>query len=518
MATLPPPYSQRDQARAQRYYQRSLRPPSIVGPLVLLVVGIVALLVETNQLNLVHFWDWYMRWWPLLLIGVGLLSLLEWTLDRRRPDLAHRWHSGSHGGLIALIICLAAVGYATGATSRSLHGLHIFGHGVEQDDLFSHLLGQEHNDDLSFNQQIPAHASIDIHVPHGDVTVTPSGDEQMHVQAHLVVYAANDRSARHSMDALAPQITVDGGSVTLRTSDAGNGHVDLTIEIPKGAVPSVTAAHGDVTLEGLAGAATVNAARGDVKADNISGDLQARLGKGDFDAHGIQGDVTLQGRLDDVSVSEIQGRVGLDGDFFGDTNLAHIRSAVHFHSSRTDVEVISLPGDLSIDSGDLQLNTATGPARISTSAKDVECTGITGDLRVEDGDGDISVGLVAPLGEAAIHNRNGAINLTVPRGVGFELQAIARNGDIDSKLSLPVTSVGEGHSLSGQVGGGGPRIDLVADHGDIQIAAIEAPPAVPEPEAPEPPEPPAPPAPPGSKTPRHFHAKDTNNPAPPVEQ
>ena len=27
MATLPPPYSQRDAARAQRYYRRSLRPP-----------------------------------------------------------------------------------------------------------------------------------------------------------------------------------------------------------------------------------------------------------------------------------------------------------------------------------------------------------------------------------------------------------------------------------------------------------------------------------------------------------
>ena len=76
-------------------------------------------------------------------------------------------------------------------------------------------------------------------------------------------------------------------------------------------------------------------------------------------------------------------------------------SPVHFHSSRTNVEVVAIPGDLSIDSGDLQLNDATGPARISTSAKDVECTGITGDLRVEDGDGDISVGAVAPLGEIA---------------------------------------------------------------------------------------------------------------------
>jgi hypothetical protein len=43
-------------------------------------------------------------------------------------DLGRRWRR-SHGGLIALIICLAVVGYVVGATSRGLHGMHVFGHG-----------------------------------------------------------------------------------------------------------------------------------------------------------------------------------------------------------------------------------------------------------------------------------------------------------------------------------------------------------------------------------------------------
>ena len=60
---------------------------------------------------------------------------------------------GSHGGLIALIICLAIFGYVVGSTARGLHGMHVFGHGEEQDDLFSHLLGQEHDDDRSLNRR-----------------------------------------------------------------------------------------------------------------------------------------------------------------------------------------------------------------------------------------------------------------------------------------------------------------------------------------------------------------------------
>jgi DUF4097 and DUF4098 domain-containing protein YvlB len=512
MATLPPPYSQRDAARAQRYYQRSLRRPSMLGPVVLIVVGVLALLVETNTLSFVHLWDWYMRWWPLLLVAVGLLSLGEWYLDRQRGHLGRR----SHGGLIALIIVFAVVGYMAGSASRGLHGMHVFRHDSDQDDFFSRLLGQEHNDDRSLNQSIPAGSPVDIQVPHGDVTVSPSGDDQIHVQAHLVVYAANDRSARRSLEALAPRLIVNGGNVTLRAADANNGRADLTVEIPKGSVPTVTANHGDVTLEGLAGPANVNADRGDVKADNVGGGIHARMGKGDFSAHGIAGDVSLQGRLDDVSISEVKGRVALDGDFFGDTSLAHIAAPVHFRSSRTNVEVVSISGALTIDSGDLALNDAAGPVRISTSAKDVECTGITGDLRVEDGDGDISVGALVPLGEIAVHNRNGAITLTVPQGAGFLLQATAKNGDIDSKLDLPVTSAGQGHTIAGKVGGGGPRVELVTDHGDIEIATNDQPPSPPTP--PEPPSPPEPPA-PGQKPIRHLHpAKGADTSAQPVVQ
>ncbi len=72
MATLPPPYSQRDAARAQRYYLRSLRRRSMLGPVVLIVVGVIALLVETGKLNAFHLWEWYIHWWPLLLIGRGI--------------------------------------------------------------------------------------------------------------------------------------------------------------------------------------------------------------------------------------------------------------------------------------------------------------------------------------------------------------------------------------------------------------------------------------------------------------
>ena len=107
-----------------------------------------------------------------------------------------------------------------------------------------------------------------------------------------------------------------------------------------------------------------------------------------------------------------------------------------------------------------------------------------------------------PLGELQIHNRNGAIHLTVPREQAFNCRRRPRTADIDSKLDLPVSSAGEGQSISGKVGAGGPRIELIADHGDIEITGMErfrraafttAPCRAT-----------APPAPPGAKSMRHL--------------
>ena len=51
----------------------------IVGPIILIGVGAVALLVMTGHISSSEFWSWYGRWWPLLLIGWGIGLLLRRT-------------------------------------------------------------------------------------------------------------------------------------------------------------------------------------------------------------------------------------------------------------------------------------------------------------------------------------------------------------------------------------------------------------------------------------------------------
>ena len=77
------------------------RVPSVVGPIILIGIGVVAMLVVTGRIAAGSFWTWYGQWWPLLLIGAGLALLGEWALDLLRKTPVRR--GGSFVGILILL-------------------------------------------------------------------------------------------------------------------------------------------------------------------------------------------------------------------------------------------------------------------------------------------------------------------------------------------------------------------------------------------------------------------------------
>jgi DUF4097 and DUF4098 domain-containing protein YvlB len=523
MATIPPPYTTRDQVRAQvraqrdayraqRDYWRAQRRPSVVRPLILIAIGLLALLIETGKLSGVVFWDWYVRWWPLLLIGLGILSLAEWWVDRDKP------YGGRSigGGIIFLLIMLAILGSISHGVTHS-HGWQWFQSQTGDDDMGWHMFGQEHDADVSLDQKVPANAAVRIKDPHGDVTVAPSTDGFVHVAAHDVVYASTDKEGEKQLGRLAPKMTVNGTDVLVEAPDETAAHVDLTIEMPANASLDVYAGHGDISVNGTKATVKVTSGHGDVKLDELAGPVFAHMSKGDFSARDISGNVNVDGRMDDVTLTGIKSNVSLNGDFFGDMHLEKLAAPLYLHSSRTEITIASVPGNLSLTKGDVELNRVTGPIRLVTHGDDVNGNDVRGPLHLENSDGDVSITALAPLGEIDIHNDNGAIDLTLPAKTGFNLNASTSNGELSTDFDLSTNSNDDRRSASGVVGGGGPRVSVIADHGDVHIKKAgsvaasnddtEAPEQQERHEAPEAP----------SKPVRHLHASSTDQPKPSVQ-
>ncbi len=524
-ASPPPPYSpspqdmrrqardyaraQREQARAQRHYWKhwyGYRRASIVGPCLLLAIGIIALLLETGHLSAAQFWTWYARWWPVLLIGVGLVSLAEYFWDRNNPYAGRR----SVGGVVFLILILAAMGWGThegrwwGPLSNQFDD--------DGNDFFS-MMGAEHDNDVQMDEALAANANVNIQNPHGDVTVTTSTDGQMHVRAHQVVHSTSDKDAEKAFDEAKPRIVTSGSGAVITVPSRNGARVDLTVQLPEKSLATINAGHGDVTVDGLKGNVDVTSGHGDVKLDSIGGDVHARMNHGDFSAHQVDGHAFVDGHVEDVTLSEIKGPVGLNGEFFGDTHLEQVGSTVHFHTTRTDLDIPKLAGDLTMDKDDLTANQASGPVRIITRSKNIELSQITGDTHIENSDGDVNVTTLAPLGNVNITNRTGGLTLTVPENSNFTVNASTTEDD-ELQADFPLQSAvgGDRRTLQGTVGHGGVKLDLSTSHGNLQLKRGEGAERPEPPEKPELPEKPEAPV-----APRHLKAPKAPTPQPTVQ-
>ncbi len=436
--------AQRDMLRAQReayrYQTRSLRRSSILGPLVLITIGIIFLLVQTGHLQGPRLWDWYARFWPMLLVGAGVIMLLEWAYDQyMQSDSAQpRYRRRVGGGVFTLLILLVVTGVIfsgirEGGRSRLFNGL-----AINQDNL-DEFLGDKHESDQSMAQSFPSGASLSVDNPRGDITISgTSDDNQIHVDIHKEVYTRSDSEADSKAQRLSPSLNVSGNNVTLSVPAMDGARADLTITVPAAASPTVNSNHGDVKINAIKGSVIVTANHGDVELSAITGPIMTRINNGDasFSAHSVTGQLTLEGHGRDTTLSDLSGPVTMTGEFFGDTHFEHIRGPIKFHTSRTDFQLARLDGDIEISANsDLSTTDALGPVTLTTRNRNINLERIGGDVSVTNRNGSVEVTCAPPLSNVTVENRNGSVTVTAPEQASFAYQFDATNGDIESDFS-----------------------------------------------------------------------------------
>jgi DUF4097 and DUF4098 domain-containing protein YvlB len=520
--------AQRDAYKAQRsawktqysgYYVP--RVPSVVGPVILVGIGVVAMLMTTGHLNSGQFWDWYGHWWPLLLIVAGLGLLGEWFLDMRSKTPVRRSSS-----FVGILILLAFIGIGAAGWNH-FWGPFRANFGDQSGDFFNHFGLPEHdNDHQVANTGIPVNANIEIRNPRGDVSISASDGQILEVQSHEVAFSNSDEDARKVFDSEKPGVRIDGNNVLIQSSGNDSGRVDLTISVPKSAHVTVSTGHGDTTIAGLGAGINLEAPNGDVHLSDITGAVYARLSSGhhDFSAHQVSGDVSLDGSCEDLTLSEIKGKVNQNGEIMGDVHIENIAGSLHLHTSLTDLQIAQLPGDLTLNSDDLRVNEARGQVRVTTKSKDIDLSQIYGDSVVETRNGRIAV---EPAGNYAVEAKNGRgdVEVTLPPTASAAVNANVRNGDILSDFNAPEINGGATKVANFHIGSGSARIVLSAENGDVRIkkgsAVPPAPPARPAPPA-EPKSPEAPRAPVAPKAPEKpgaQHLKSTKGiPSQPTAQ
>jgi DUF4097 and DUF4098 domain-containing protein YvlB len=479
---------------------------SFAGPFVLIVLGVVFLLGNLHMLSWMRLGTWFAHYWPALLILWGVIKLIEYQQAQREGVPAR----GIGVGGIFLVIIIVVSGLIATQASRFNWGEIRDNMNIDDNDL-NNIFGETFNYDDHLEQDVPPTAtSLRVNDEHGAVRVSVASDNKITVVVRKRVGAESKDDAEKYNKQAAPTITMAGNVIILdaRTQAAGDHSVqsDLDISIPRKMELHITSRRGDVSVTGRDGGVEINDQHGDVSVEDVNGNLKLNIEKGSAKVERITGDVHIDGRLNEVSVTDVKGSAQFDGEFQESVKLARIGKSVAFKSSRTDLELSRLDGELNLDSDDLHADRITGPVRLSTRSKQIRLEDVSGDVRLQDEHGGIEVSMRS-LGNVQIDSRNGDIHLSVPDKAGFHVDARTRDGEIQSDFPELKIDNGEHEAkASGTVGNGASHIVLNNEHDAIEIRKTSAKASV------APPAPPAPPAkPPRSLPPPKAKVEPTVN-------
>ena len=445
------------------------RRASIIGPLVLILVGGIFLLHNLNRdLSILRT---VAQFWPWILIGWGAIRLAEVLFWHQKGQPLPR--AGVSGGEWWFVVFLCMLGSGTAGVMRvdnRWSNINMRGWGWQ-------IMGEQF--DFPVKAEAPAANVTRIVVENlrGSARIVGTGDASVKVNGHKTVRAL-DRSTAERADRETPlQLVREGDVLYIRTSQekwSGDERIsaDIDITVPKSAMLECKSRVGDFDITDMRNAVVINSDNSGVRLQNIVGKVEISVRKSDIvRAVNIQGDVTLKGSGQDLEFDNITGQVTADFAYTGDLEFKNLAKPLRFESNTVTLNVERVPGRLQLTRSQIEGENLVGPLRIKSGSKDVRVAEFTGaaEIEVERGDIRLTPGR-GPLGAIDARTRSGEIEVALPEKGGFSLKAQVTKGSAENDYGAPLTKVDEGRTerITGTTGAG-PLVSLEASRGSIRV-------------------------------------------------
>ena len=399
---------------------------------------------------------------------------------------------------------------------------------------------------------LPEGTALEVTNAFGAVRVHPGEAGRTVVGLKKVVYREDEAEARAFADRVVLEQALESGTLRLSTNrerleregDEVGFETHLDVAVPPATAVVVRNEHGVVSVTGVA-RADVEASFGEVSVSDVAGDARVVGAHEAVSALRVGGELTLEARHGEVTVEDVGGgarlsvqhddvhvaRTGalrlqlrhgsaevdtvrgdleLEGSFAGLTaREVEGRAVVETSQLAVELEDVTGPVEATVERGSFRGAGLRGGAKVRASGE-VSLERFAGAIDVESTRADVTLepgtALVAPL---TARTGAGTIELTVPPGSRFVLQAASERGEVEADLpGLRASREDRGATATGEVGGGGEVVRLEARRGDVRVRpgpaladppVAEAPPAgparpaqgTPPPSAPAPASPPA---------------------------
>jgi DUF4097 and DUF4098 domain-containing protein YvlB len=339
----------------------------------------------------------------------------------------------------------------------------------------------EHHDDVGFETHLELHAP-----PEATVTI-----RNEHGRVELSGVARADVTSSFddvSVEKVAGAASIDVGHGATRVSEVG-GELKLS------------GRHGDVQVTSVKGASRIEVEHGNLAAKQ-TGTLEVRLQHGDLSAEAVDGDLRIRAQHAGIQASDVTGQAEAETSFnsirlarvggdvrakaeHGSVTVEDVKGALTAETSYEGVHLLRISGpvELSVQHGGVEARALAKGARVRASGDEVEIEDFRGPLEVTVERGGVHLAPREPITDAiTASSTQGDVRLEIPEGSRIDLDAESRRGEVRAEvkgLSIDRTSGGESgrpRRVSGKLGGGGSPVRLRAD-GDISVESRPSTPA-----------------------------------------
>jgi DUF4097 and DUF4098 domain-containing protein YvlB len=429
--------------------------------LLLLIIG--GLFLWRNMHPEAPVFETLAQYWPFLLIGWGLLRLVEVAVWRESRQ------GGFTGGEVVLVILVCTAGSLMWAAHEN--GIHFNSRGLDW-------WGVQYDYQVSASAPAASANRIVFENPRGSIKVTGADTKDVTVTGHKTIRAYARPDADRTNGNTAVEIVPQGDRLLIRTNQdraPDNQQIsdELEVTVPRSMAMDARGHTGDFEIADVAGDVELASDRGDVRLARVGGNVRLDIGRSDLiRVVDLKGRLDVQGRGSDMELENIAGQVTIKGAYNGTLDFKKLDKPLQFEGARnTELSVQAVPGHINMDLGEFNGTDLIGPVRFVAQSRDIRIEQFTQSLELQTQRGDVELhpGRL-PMPSIDAHSGVGRIDLVLPEKATFQLDATAERGEAVNDFGPQIQRGSEGRSASlrGKVGDG-PTMHLTASRGAISV-------------------------------------------------
>lgn len=227
--------------------------------------------------------------------------------------------------------------------------------------------------------------------------------------------------------------------------------IHFDIETPHKTSVRAHTASGGIRIDGVAGPAFAESLSGRIEINDLATNIEVTNSSGAVVIRKAGNRVSVRNSSGGIQILGAQGPVDVETTS-GRTEISEVHGDVR---SRTN-------------SGSIRIDNASGAVVANNHSGSIEVLQLAGPAQAETKSGSIRISQISP---AAITARTdtGLIKVDLAGGRGYTIDAQSRSGKVSGPKTTGADRIVTLHRLKGQVGEGGPLVDLKARSSKIEV-------------------------------------------------